>query len=145
MFFHNYIHDIMSSTLSAIQLPSELSSTDGFSRHSSTACICQSVSELLHNWHFTAKQFVMATSLLRPTTRIFIFQLNNCDYSPYVPSSLKRGQVCRLHLLLGVASAVRVPRNICPHFTVSDSRLPKTGGPGSLIYIPQEQGGPVIS
>jgi hypothetical protein len=30
------------------------------------------------------------------------------------------------------------------HFTVSDLRLPQLGGPGPCIYIPQEQGGPVI-
>jgi hypothetical protein len=30
------------------------------------------------------------------------------------------------------------------HVTVSDSRLPQPGGPGPHIYIPQEQGGPVI-
>jgi hypothetical protein len=42
----------------------------------------------------------------RPTTRIFILQLNTCGYSPYVTSSLMRGWVCRLQLLLGLASAV---------------------------------------
>jgi hypothetical protein len=41
-------------------------------------------------------------------------------------------------------SWVRVPRDSWPYFTVSDSRLPQSGGPGSRIYIPQEQGGPVI-
>jgi hypothetical protein len=38
----------------------------------------------------------------------FIFQLNTCGYSPYVTSSLTRGWVCRLQLLLGLASAVIV-------------------------------------
>jgi hypothetical protein len=32
-----------------------------------------------------------------------------------------------------------------PYLTVSDSKLPQTGGPGTRIYIPQEQGGRVIS
>jgi hypothetical protein len=41
-------------------------------------------------------------------------------------------------------SQVRVPRNSWPHFTVSDSGLPQPGGPGSRIYIPQEQSGQVI-
>jgi hypothetical protein len=41
-------------------------------------------------------------------------------------------------------SRFRVPRDSWPHFTVSDSRLPQPGGPGPRIYIPQEQGGPVI-
>jgi hypothetical protein len=36
----------------------------------------------------------------------FIFQQNICGYSPYVRSSLTRGWVCRLQLLLVLASAV---------------------------------------
>jgi hypothetical protein len=40
---------------------------------------------------------------------------------------------------------VRVSQDSWPYFTVSDSRLPKPGGPGSHIYIPQEEGSPVIS
>jgi hypothetical protein len=41
-------------------------------------------------------------------------------------------------------SRVRVPRDSWPYFTVSDSRLPQPRWPGPRIYIPQEQGGPVI-
>jgi hypothetical protein len=41
-------------------------------------------------------------------------------------------------------SGVWVPRDSWSYFTVSDSRLPQPGGPGPRIYIPQEQGGPVI-
>jgi hypothetical protein len=63
-------------------------------------------SELLYDWRFTANQFVLARSPLRTTTRISIFQLNTCGYSPYVISSLTRGWICRLQLLLGLASAV---------------------------------------
>jgi hypothetical protein len=40
-------------------------------------------------------------------------------------------------------SRVRVPRDSLPYFTVSDSKLLQPGGPGSHIYIAQEQGGPV--
>jgi hypothetical protein len=32
----------------------------------------------------------------------------------------------------------------CNHALLSHLRLPKSGGPGSRIYIPQEQGSPVI-
>jgi hypothetical protein len=53
------------------------------------------------------RQSVLATSPLRPTTRIFMFQMNICGYSPYVTFSLTmRGWVCRLQLLLVLASAV---------------------------------------
>jgi hypothetical protein len=41
-------------------------------------------------------------------------------------------------------SWVQVPRDSWPYFTVSDSKLPKLGGPGPRIYIPQKQGGPVL-
>jgi hypothetical protein len=41
-------------------------------------------------------------------------------------------------------SRVRLPRDLWPHFTVSDSGLPQPRDPGRRIYIPQEQGGPVI-
>jgi hypothetical protein len=40
------------------------------------------------------------------TTRIFIFQLNIWGYSPYVTSSLMRGWVCHLRLLLALSNAV---------------------------------------
>jgi hypothetical protein len=65
----------------------------------------RSQSELLYDWRFTAIQFVLATSLLRLTTSNLIFELNTCGYSPYVTSSLTRGWVCRLQLLLVLASA----------------------------------------
>jgi hypothetical protein len=42
-------------------------------------------------------------------------------------------------------SWVRVPRDSWPHITVSDSRVPQPGGPGTRIYNIQEQGGPVIT
>jgi hypothetical protein len=41
-------------------------------------------------------------------------------------------------------SRVWVPRDSWPHFTASDLRLIQPGGPGPCIYIPQEQGGPVV-
>jgi hypothetical protein len=105
-------------------------------------------SELLYDWRFTANQFVLATSPWRLTTSNFIFQLNACGYSPYVTSSLTRVWVCRLQLLLVLASAVVLrSESRGTHgtpFTVSDSRLPQPGGQGPRIYIPQEQSGPVM-
>jgi hypothetical protein len=66
----------------------------------------QSESELLHDWPFTAHQFVLTTSPLRLTTTNFIFQLNTCGYSTYVTSSLTRGWICSLQFLLVLVSAV---------------------------------------
>jgi hypothetical protein len=41
-------------------------------------------------------------------------------------------------------SRIRVPRDSSPSLTVSASRLLQPGGPGFRIYIPPEQGNPVI-
>jgi hypothetical protein len=66
----------------------------------------ESESELLYDWRFTANHFILATRPLRHTTRIFIFQLNTCSYSPHITSSLMRGWVYHLQLLLVLASSV---------------------------------------
>jgi hypothetical protein len=55
----------------------------------------KSKSKLLYDWRFTASQFVLASSPLRPTTRDF-FQVNLCGNSPYVTSSLRRRWGCLL-------------------------------------------------
>jgi hypothetical protein len=63
----------------------------------------ESESELLYDWRFTANHSVLARTLRDP--RPLFFQLNTCGHSPYVTSSLTRGWVCRLQLLLVLASA----------------------------------------
>jgi hypothetical protein len=103
--------------------------------------ITWSKSKLLYDWRFTANQFVYATSPLRLTTSNFIFQLNICRYSPSVTSSVRIRWVCRLQLLLGLASAVILrseSRETHDHILISESRLPQPGGPGPHIYIPRE-------
>jgi hypothetical protein len=50
--------------------------------------------------------YVLTTRPLRPTTSNFLSQLNTYGHSPYVTSSLTRGWVCRLQLLLVLASTV---------------------------------------
>jgi hypothetical protein len=71
-----------------------------------TSCwILNGKSESPYDWRFTANQYVLATSTLRLMTSNVIFQLNTCGYSAYVTSSLTRGWVCRLQLLLVLASA----------------------------------------
>jgi hypothetical protein len=48
----------------------------------------------------------LATIPLTVSTRDFISQLNTCGYSPYVTSSVTGEWVCRLQLLLALASVV---------------------------------------
>jgi hypothetical protein len=72
----------------------------------STADFSASESELLYYWRYTANEYVLATSPLRLKTSNFIFQVNTCNYSPYVTSPLTRDWVCRLQTLLVLASAV---------------------------------------
>jgi hypothetical protein len=117
-----------------------------------------SESELLYDWRFTSNQFVLVTSPLRLTTIHLFFLTKHLGQCPYVTSSLWREWVCRLQLLLTLASAfVLVPecRETHDHIwktknhkhkksqptkegkpTISDSRLPQPGGPGPRIYIP---------
>jgi hypothetical protein len=71
------------------------------------------VTELLYDWWFIAHQFVLATSLSRLMTSNFIFQNNTCGYSPYVTSSLTRGWICPLQLLLVLASTVILRYKSC--------------------------------
>jgi hypothetical protein len=64
--------------------------------------------------------------------------------------SLRRGRVCNLlvQFLLGLARAVTLgykSRRTYDYILLSHLRLPQPGGPGSRIYIPQEEGGPVIA
>jgi hypothetical protein len=79
---------------------------------------------------------------------VFFFQLNTCGFSPYATSSLTRGWVCRLQLLLVLASAVILgfeSRGTHDHILLSQIRdFPKPAGPGLRIYIPQELGAPLI-
>jgi hypothetical protein len=87
------------------------------------------------------------TSPLRLTISIFFFQLSTCGYSPYVTSSLTKGWVCCLQLLLALSSAVILrseSHGTHDHILQSQIQDPQPGGPGPHIYIPQEQGGPVI-
>jgi hypothetical protein len=72
----------------------------------------------------------------------FKFSLDICYF---VAPSLIRRRVCNLLLLLVLARAVPLgseSRRTKDHILLSQFlRLPKPGGPGPRIYIPQEQGG----
>jgi hypothetical protein len=76
---------------------------------------------------------------------IFFRHLRVCYF---VAPSLTRGRVCNLMLLLGITSAVPLwyeSRGTQDCILLSQFlRLFQPGGPGPRIYIPQEQGGPVI-
>jgi hypothetical protein len=71
---------------------------------SSTPTVLRMPNESLYDWWFTANEFVLEPSPLRLTARIFFPQLNTCGHSPYITSSLTRGWVCYLQLLLALAS-----------------------------------------
>jgi hypothetical protein len=57
-------------------------------------------SDFLYDWQRGVNR------TLRPTDRIVVFKMNAYGYRPYVTSFLTRGWVCRLQLLLGLASAI---------------------------------------
>jgi hypothetical protein len=73
---------------------------------------------------------------------VFFYQLNPSSHSSYVTSTLTRGWVCHLQSTVILRSKSHGTHD---HILVSQIRdSPHPGGPGSHIYIPQEQGGPVI-
>jgi hypothetical protein len=78
---------------------------------------------------------------LRLTTSNFICQLNVCGYSPYVTSSLTRGYVCRLRLLLVLASVVifgSESRGTRDHNLLSQIRdSPNLEGQVPVFFIPR--------
>jgi hypothetical protein len=79
---------------------------------------------------------------------IFLLEILRVCY--FVAPSLTRGRVCNFNLqfILGLARAVTLgssPAELNGHILLSHLRLPQSGGPSRRIYIPQEQGDPVIS
>jgi hypothetical protein len=60
-------------------------------------------SQLVYNWRFTANQSSRQAPF-RIKTKDFL--TNSCGHGPYVTSSLAKGWVCNLQLLLALASAV---------------------------------------
>jgi hypothetical protein len=98
----------------------------------------ESESELLYDWRFTADQFVLATSPLRPHGQQFFFRLNTCFHSPYVTSFLTREWGLLLTSAAGHRqrshSRIRLPRDSWPYFTLSNWRLSQPEGPGPRIY-----------
>jgi hypothetical protein len=97
--------------------------------------------ELLYDWRLTANQFVLASRSLRLTTSDFIFQLKPCCFRPYVTSSMTRGWMCRLQLLLGLASSVILLSQIrgSPTRRASSPYL-NPSGTGQTDYTPRHQG-----
>jgi hypothetical protein len=93
-------------------------------------------------------KFLVSGSCLERMTRFF-FPVWQLWVSWSSAPSLARGWVCNslLQLLLGLARAVTLGSNsrwTPDHILLSHFRLPQPGGPGSRIYIPREQGVPVI-
>jgi hypothetical protein len=65
----------------------------------------ESESESLYDWRFITNQFALAPSPLRLTGRIFFSRMNTYGHNPYIITSLTRGWICHLQLLLALTSA----------------------------------------
>jgi hypothetical protein len=68
--------------------------------------------DLLYDWRFTANQFVLEPSPLKLKARICFSQMNTCGHSPYITSSLTRGRVSHLQLLLVLARTFSDPNPV---------------------------------
>jgi hypothetical protein len=84
---------------------------------------------------------LVSGSHLGPMTR-FLW-LGHLRSSCYETLSLTRGRVCNLLLQFAITLQSKF-RRTHDHILLSHLRILQLGGPGLCIYIPQEQGGPVI-
>jgi hypothetical protein len=85
----------------------------------------------------------------RPIFLLFKIIFRQLRFSWCRATSLTRGRVCSLQLLLGLASAVFLgSEDLESYDYILLSQfldpLPQPGGPGSCTYFPKEQGSPVI-
>jgi hypothetical protein len=98
-----------------------------------------------HNWLNRKPSFVTTDGQsAQDQNFITVRQLRVCWCGAL---SMRRGRVCRLHLLLVLASAVILgseSRGTHDHILLSQIQDPQPGGPDPHIYIPQEEGGPVV-
>jgi hypothetical protein len=113
--------------------------------------VCVDVVVTLHHVHVNPKHSSAVIQLgdkpLETHDQHF-FQLNICGHRPYVTSSLTRGWVCRLQLVLVLASAVILrseSRRNHGHILRSQIRdSPDLEGQVPVFISPQKQGGPLI-
>jgi hypothetical protein len=93
------------------------------------------------------QSILVSSTLLGSETRILLLS-DCCGFFLCGAPSLTRGRMCRLQLLLVLASAVIVVfKSRGTHDCIFLSQIresPQPGGRGPLIYIPRERSGPVI-
>jgi hypothetical protein len=137
-----------SSSISySISLDCRLSRTRPSSPILSLLLLAGSELELLYDRRLTAKQFVLASSPLRPTTRDFFPQLNSCGNSLHVTSSLTRRYVLFFMNMLGLSSGVHFAHIACYwtffllHYTqvLCQSRLYRADHAYLTYLMPQRQ------
>jgi hypothetical protein len=105
--------------------------------------------KLIYDRRSVGHSVLVSGSHPEPMTR-FLFSVWRLWVSWCVAPSLTRGWICNIliQLFLVLPRAVTLgskSRRTHDHLLLSHLRLPQPGGPGPCIYIPQKQGGPVIS
>jgi hypothetical protein len=104
-------------------------------------------SELLYDWRFTANQFVLAPSPFRLTASIF----SNWTFAVIflMQHSLWREDGSVVYNCCWTSAAKSFsgpsPAGLMAIFYCLRLQTPQPGGPGFRIYIPQGQGGQVMS
>jgi hypothetical protein len=102
-----------------------------------------SKSKLLYDW-WSVSQYVLVSSILVGLVSRYYFLLECCCLKFAVLFLWGALSDKRMGLQFAVWSQWSESRRTHNHTLLSHLRLPQPGGPGSCIYIPQEQGGPVI-
>jgi hypothetical protein len=104
--------------------------------HGIFCLFCQSQSHSYFTIGGLPKSVRLGLESLETHGQNYFSQLNICDHSPYITSSLTRGWFCNLQLLLTLASVFilgsEYPGTLRPCFTISDSKLPFLSPPTTL-------------
>jgi hypothetical protein len=108
--------------------------------------------KLIYDRQSVGRSVLVSGAHLVPATNFsfsFKFSFRQLRVRYFVEPSLTRGCVCNLllQLLLDLARAITLESKSDishNHILLSHLRLLQSRGPGYRIYIPQEQGGPVI-
>jgi hypothetical protein len=99
----------------------------------------QSKSKLLYGWPSVSQYVLVSGTLVGLATRYYFLPECFCLVFVGPPFWLEEGSA-----ICSVITQWSEPLRTCNYTLLSHLRLLQPGGPGSHIYIPQEQGGPII-
>jgi hypothetical protein len=108
--------------------------------------LSSSKSKLCYDWQSFGKSVLVSSTHLGPKT-IFVFLSDSCKFVDVRHPLWQQESIVYNCCWSSPAQSFSgpSPTGLWSYFTLSDPRHHRPGGPGPHIYIPNEQGSPVIS